>query len=107
MDPSRFQAAGYDVALRFVREEEAPRPSTRLSGSTATLQAVADHRSLDPAKLTRLVRGELDWIVIKCLEKDRDRRYASANALALDLRRFLNDDAVKKTFATNGTCYAH
>ncbi|HEY7427792.1 MAG TPA: tetratricopeptide repeat protein [Gemmataceae bacterium] len=87
-----------DVALlevlRAIREEEPPRPSTRLS-STENLPAISAQRQMEPVKLTKLVRGELDWIVMKCLEKDRNRRYDTANSLALDLQRYLADEAVQ------------
>jgi tetratricopeptide (TPR) repeat protein/serine/threonine protein kinase len=91
----RFQQAGFDEIRRIIREEEPPRPSTRLSEAKETLSAVAAQRHTEPAKLTRLVRGELDWIVMKCLEKDRGRRYETANALALDVQRYLNDEPVQ------------
>jgi serine/threonine protein kinase/tetratricopeptide (TPR) repeat protein len=80
--------------LRLIREEEPPRPSTRLS-TTAALPAVAASRGLEPKQLRGVVRGELDWIVMKCLEKDRNRRYETANSLALDLRRYLRDEPVQ------------
>jgi serine/threonine protein kinase/Flp pilus assembly protein TadD len=79
--------------LRIIREEEPPRPSTRLS-TTDQLPSIAANRGLEPRKLSGLVRGELDWIVMKCLEKDRNRRYETANGLAMDLRRFLSDEPV-------------
>jgi WD40 repeat protein/serine/threonine protein kinase len=79
--------------LRVIREVEPPRPSTRLSTS-AELPAIAARRQLEPKKLTHLVQGDLDWIVMKCLEKERDRRYGSANDLAQDLQRFLADEPV-------------
>jgi serine/threonine protein kinase/tetratricopeptide (TPR) repeat protein len=79
--------------LRLVREEEPPRPSTRLSTAT-DLASIAAARGLEPEKLSGLVRGELDWVVMKCLEKDRNRRYDSANGLALDLQRYLADELV-------------
>jgi serine/threonine protein kinase/tetratricopeptide (TPR) repeat protein len=91
----RFQNAGYDEIRRIIREEEPPRPSTRLSGSAGSLPSVAALRHTEPAKLTRLVRGELDWIVMKALEKDRNRRYDTANSLALDLQRYLADEPVE------------
>ncbi len=81
-------------ALRLIREEEAPNPSTRLSTSTESLASIAARRKLEPARLTREVRGELDWIVMKCLEKDRDRRYTSPRELADDLERYLRGEAV-------------
>jgi WD40 repeat protein len=80
--------------LRVIREEEPPRPSTRLSTSGA-LPSIAATRSMQPAKLAKLMRGELDWIVMKCLEKDRSRRYETANGLARDLERYLHDDVVE------------
>jgi serine/threonine protein kinase/tetratricopeptide (TPR) repeat protein len=86
-----------DVALlevlRLIREEEPPTPSTRL-GTTTELPAIAANRGLEPKKLSGLVRGELDWIAMKGLEKDRSRRYESASALAIDLERYLADEPV-------------
>src|SRR5262245_30816616 len=91
----RFQQAGYDEIRRIIREEEPPRPSTRLAGSTDTLASISAQRQTEPTRLTKLVRGELDWIVMKCLEKDRNRRYETANALALDVQRYLADEPVE------------
>jgi tetratricopeptide (TPR) repeat protein/tRNA A-37 threonylcarbamoyl transferase component Bud32 len=79
--------------LRVIREEEPPAPSTRL-GTTEELPAIAANRGLEPKKLSGLVRGELDWIVMKCLEKDRNRRYETANGLAHDIERYLHDEPV-------------
>jgi serine/threonine protein kinase/tetratricopeptide (TPR) repeat protein len=79
--------------LRLVREEEPPRPSTRLS-TVQELPSIAANRGLEPRKLSGLVRGELDWIVMKCLEKDRNRRYETANGLARDIERYLQDETV-------------
>jgi serine/threonine protein kinase/Flp pilus assembly protein TadD len=79
--------------LRVIREEDPPRPSTWLS-TTAELPAVAACRNVEPRKLSGLVRGELDWIVMKALEKDRARRYETAEGLAADLRRYLDDEPV-------------
>src|SRR5688572_19571853 len=79
--------------LRVIREEEPPRPSTRLT-STAELASVAAQRGVEPKKLSGIVRGELDWIVMRALEKDRSRRYETANGLAMDVQRYLNDEAV-------------
>jgi serine/threonine protein kinase len=81
--------------LRLIREEEPPRPSTRLSESKDTLPTISAQRQMEPARLTRLVRGELDWIVMKALEKDRNRRYESANDCAMDIRRYLADEPVQ------------
>src|SRR5262249_4099170 len=80
--------------LRVIREEEPPRPSTRLS-STEELPSISAQRHTEPAKLTKLVRGELDWIVMKALEKDRNRRYETANGFAMDVQRYLADEAVQ------------
>ena len=87
------QAAVLEV-LRLIREEEPPRPSLRIS-TTAELPSIAACRNVEPRKLSALMRGELDWIVMKALEKDRDRRYETANGLAADLRRYLDDEAVQ------------
>jgi serine/threonine protein kinase len=80
--------------LRIVREVEAPRPSTRLSSAEA-LPSIAANRGTEPAKLAKLLRGELDWVVLKALEKDRTRRYETANALARDVQRYLADELVE------------
>jgi serine/threonine protein kinase/tetratricopeptide (TPR) repeat protein len=87
------EAALVDV-LRFIREEEPPRPSTRLS-TTEELPSIAANRGLEPKKLSGLVRGDLDWIVMKCLEKERNRRYETANGLARDLERHLRNEPVQ------------
>jgi tetratricopeptide (TPR) repeat protein len=81
--------------LRMIREQEPPRPSTRLLESRDTLPAISAQRQTEPAKLTRLVRGELDWIVMKALEKDRSRRYDTATAFAGDVQRYLADEPVQ------------
>ena len=80
--------------LRMVREVEPPRPSVRLA-ATEELPAIAANRGLEPKKLGGLVRGELDWIVMKCLEKDRARRYETPGALARDIQRYLADEPVE------------
>ncbi|QJX01065.1 serine/threonine-protein kinase [Frigoriglobus tundricola] len=80
--------------LRIVREVEAPRPSNKLS-SAATPPSVAANRGTEPAKLSKLMKGELDWVVLKALEKDRTRRYESANGLARDVQRYLADEVVE------------
>src|SRR5262249_36214445 len=80
--------------LRIVREVEAPRPSAKLSTLDA-LPSVASNRGTEPARLSRLMRGELDWLVMKALEKDRSRRYETANALARDIQRYLADEVVE------------
>jgi WD40 repeat protein/tRNA A-37 threonylcarbamoyl transferase component Bud32 len=90
----QFKEAGYSEMVRIIKEEEPPRPSTRLS-TTEELATIAARRKTEPARLARLVRGELDWIVMKCLEKDRTRRYDTANGLARDVQRYLADEPVE------------
>jgi serine/threonine protein kinase/Flp pilus assembly protein TadD len=94
LGPARRSGAGLLDLLRRLREEEPPRPSTRVD-TTAELPTVAANRGVEPRKLSGLVRGDLDWIVMKCLEKDRTRRYATANALARDVERYLNVEPVE------------
>jgi serine/threonine protein kinase len=89
----QLQSAAFTEMLRIIREVEPPKPSTKLSGS-GELPSIAANRHLDPGKLTRLVMGELDWIVMKCLEKERGRRYETAIGLGMDLQRYLADEAV-------------
>jgi tetratricopeptide (TPR) repeat protein/serine/threonine protein kinase len=91
----RFKAAGYDEMRRIIREEEPPRPSTRLSTAGRAATTASANRGSDPRRLSRLFRGELDWIVMKALEKDRNRRYESANGFAADVRRYLADEPVE------------
>ena len=85
--------AGYEQMLRMIREVDPPKPSTRLSGSDS-LPSVAALRGVEPSRLTRVLSSEPDWIVMKCLEKERARRYETANALAADIGRYLNDEPV-------------
>jgi non-specific serine/threonine protein kinase/serine/threonine-protein kinase len=88
-----IEVALLDV-LRLVREEEAQRPSTRLS-TTGQLASISANRGLEPKKLSLLVRGELDWIVMRALEKDRNRRYETVSSLARDVERYLLDETVE------------
>jgi tetratricopeptide (TPR) repeat protein len=90
----RMKDAAYAEILRMIKEEEPPKPSTRLSDSGEALASISANRHMEPAKLTKLVRGELDWIVMKCLEKDRNRRYETANGFAMDVQRYLADEPV-------------
>jgi serine/threonine protein kinase len=92
-EKQRLETVAFDETLRIIREEEPPRPSARLD-SSATLPAIAASRQLEPTRLSRLIRGELDWIVMKCLEKDRNRRYETASTLANDVLHYLNDEPV-------------
>ena len=94
-DRERFARAAYDEIRRIIREEEPPKPSTRLSTLGEALPGVSTRRNTDPAKLSALVRGDLDWIVMKALEKDRSRRYETASALGADVRRFLKEEPIE------------
>jgi serine/threonine protein kinase len=88
--------AGYDEMRRIIREEEPLKPSTRLNTlQVAALSTIAERRGLETGKLALEVRGELDWLVMRALEKDRDRRYESASALAADVERYLGDEPVE------------
>ena len=89
-----LEKAGVLEMLRVIREEEPPKPSTKVSTAEA-LPNLAVQRGMEPAKLTRLLRGEIDWIVMKALEKERSRRYETANGLAMDIRRYLVDEPVQ------------
>src|SRR5207244_5425633 len=91
----RMKEAAYAEILRMIKEEEPQKPSTRLSDSGEALASISANRHTEPAKLTKLVRGELDWIVMKTLEKDRNRRYESASAFAADVQRYLSDEPVQ------------
>jgi serine/threonine protein kinase/tetratricopeptide (TPR) repeat protein len=93
LEKKRFKEAAWDEIRRIIREEEPPRPSTRLS-STNMLASLAACRQTEPLKLTKQVRGELDWIVMKSLEKDRSRRYETANGFAMDIQRYLAGEPV-------------
>jgi serine/threonine protein kinase len=120
LEKERLRSAAFDEILRIISEEDPPRPSTRLSrsglpsrtspqdgvppGSTdpsparqagPTAATIAANRNSEPAKLTKELSGELDWIVMKCLEKDRNRRYETANGLERDIERYLHDEAVQ------------
>ena len=90
----KLRNVGFEEMLRAIRETEPPKPSTRLSNSGEALPTISDVRKTDPGKLSKFVRGDLDWIVMKALEKDRTRRYETANGLAADVQRFLDDEAV-------------
>jgi serine/threonine protein kinase/WD40 repeat protein len=90
----RLTQGAFTETLRLIREEEPPRPSARLSESREALPSIAAQRHMEPARLTKLVRGELDWIVMKALEKDRNRRYETASSLATDVEHYLADEPV-------------
>jgi WD40 repeat protein/serine/threonine protein kinase len=93
-DKERFKTAGYDEIRRIIREEDPDRPSTRVGTVGQAASTVSAHRKIDPKGLRHQLRGELDWIVMKCLEKDRNRRYESPASLAADVKRFLSDETV-------------
>jgi serine/threonine protein kinase/tetratricopeptide (TPR) repeat protein len=101
-DAKELRSKGAPEIQRIIREIDPPKPSTRLS-SLATVIEVAAHRSTDPNKLNRMIRGELDWIVMRCLEKDRTRRYETANLLAGDVTRYLKDEPISA--GPPGTAY--
>ena len=93
-DAGRLRSAGYDEMRRIIREEEPPRPSTRISTADG-LPQIAASRNSKPKELSGVVRGEIDWIVMKALEKDRNRRYESASDFAADIERYLHHEAVQ------------
>jgi serine/threonine protein kinase len=94
LQKARLRQAAYSEILRRIREEDPPKPSTRLS-TTEELPSIAAHRSTEPARLSKLMRGELDWIVMRALEKDRTRRYDTAIGFARDIQRYLDGDPVE------------
>ena len=94
-DAAELLQSGLEAMRRTIREKEPSRPSTRLSTLLeGELSTTAKRRQIEPLKLIHLVRGDLDWIVMKCLEKDRSHRYDTANALALDIERYLANEPV-------------
>ncbi len=94
-DAKELMASGIDAMRKTIREKEPQRPSTRLATLGADqLTTTAKRRSADTSKLMHQLKGDLDWIVMKCLEKDRQRRYETANGLAADLKRHLNNEPV-------------
>jgi WD40 repeat protein len=101
VDRKQLKDAAILEVLRVVREVEAPRPSTKLSSSEA-LASIAADRNTDPARLSALMKGELDWILLKALEKDRSRRYDSANGLAADIQRYLAGEPVQAVPPSTG-----
>ncbi len=101
IEKERMKKAALDEVLRIVRDEEPPRPSQRLSTSQAKA-SIAATRGSEPAKLSALMKGEIDWIVMKALEKDRTRRYDTANGLAKDIQRYLSGDSVEACPPTLG-----
>jgi serine/threonine protein kinase/Flp pilus assembly protein TadD len=94
LDNERVRQAANAEVVRMIKEEDPPKPSTRLSDSGEALASISARRRTEPTKLASLIRGDLDWIVMKTLEKDRNRRYETANGLAEDLQRYLADEPV-------------
>ena len=95
-DAESLRAAGFDGMRRLIKETEPPRPSRRLSTLAAEARStVSERRAVDDRQLGRQLRGELDWVVMRCLEKDRNRRYDSAGALAAEVERYLADEPVE------------
>jgi serine/threonine-protein kinase len=94
IDSKRLKKAALNEMIRIIREEEPSKPSIRLS-TDDSLPSLAAVRQIEPKKLTALLRGELDWVVMKCLEKQRERRYETANGLARDVQRYLTNEAVE------------
>jgi eukaryotic-like serine/threonine-protein kinase len=94
LEADRLRLAGYAEVQRLIREEDPPRPSTRLSSLGDTAAAFAVSRGLDVERLTRLLAADLDWVVMKALEKDRNRRYDTPGAFAEDIERYLNQEPV-------------
>ncbi len=103
LDGKELMSGGYDEIRRRIKEEEPPKPSTRvntLEGAEKT--TVARHRKVGPEQLSSELRGDLDWIVLKALEKDRTRRYETANGFALDIKRFLANEPVAAVPPSSG-----
>ena len=96
-DSKTLREAGYGEIQKIIREREPDRPSTRLSTMGDELTGVAKHRHTDPGSLRKQLKGDLDWIVMKAIEKDRTRRYETANGLSMDVTRYLVDEPVLAT----------
>ena len=94
-DQKRLREAALDEIRRIIREEEPPKPSTRISTLGDQRTVTAAHRKVDSNRLSQLLRGDLDWIVMKSIEKDRTQRYETANALARDVQRYLANEPVE------------
>ena len=91
----RIRSEPFDRVLALIREEETVRPSTRMRESREFAESVSSLRKTDPSKLVSILKGDLDWIVVKSLEKDRLRRYDTPSALADDVTRYLNGEAIE------------
>src|SRR5262249_42980951 len=95
LDAHALRSAPLTETIRLIRDEDPPKPSARLTQSRESLTELSARRSSDPVRLVREVKGELDWIVMKALEKDRTRRYEAASALARDVERYLQHQPVE------------
>ncbi len=94
-DKDRLGRAAYDEIRRIIREEDPPRPSTKVSTLGAKATAVSQHRKTEPKRLSAMLKGDLDWIIMKAIEKDRTQRYESASSLAQDVLRHLRHEPVE------------
>ncbi|MFO0888642.1 MAG: tetratricopeptide repeat protein [Isosphaeraceae bacterium] len=94
LESRRLREVGYAEIQRLIREEEPPRPSNRISSLGEAATVLASNRGMDARHLTQLLSGDMDWIVMKCLEKDRARRYASPDALAEDIGRYFKSESI-------------
>lgn len=91
----RLKSAGFHRLLQIIREEDAPRPSMRLSDSGDEVTGISEQRRCDSKRLGAILKGDLDWIAVKALDKDRKRRYEAASELAADIQRYLDDEAIE------------
>ena len=96
-DPKQWKTKPFHEVLRQLREDDPPRPSTRMNAEVETSACTTENRKTEPDQLVRQLRGDLDWITLKALEKDRSRRYDSCSELAEDIRRYLEDRPVLAT----------
>ena len=95
IDPTRLRSAALEEALRLIREEEPPKPSTRVTSLGQLAATTATERGTDAVSLAKTIRGDIDWIVMKAIEKSRSRRYETANAFGSDLNRYLNNEVIE------------
>lgn len=93
-DRERMKTAAFDEILRIIREEEPPKPSTRVSAAQTDPSVTAERCNTNPGKLFSILRGDLDWLVMKALSKERDRRYESASSMATDIRHYLEGEPI-------------
>ena len=94
IEKARLREAGWEKVMQLIREEEPRKPSTRISESGDAIAGISGARHTSPVSLLSLVRGDLDWVVMKALEKERSRRYETANGLGMDIQRYLNAQPV-------------